>query len=96
MFTVVINKVVEYCLLPFDRANAIAKDMRRKGYIVVVRRTTDADLEAEERELRNRAMWDKHEAQVKRILDDVAKHGHSTMTTNGWVRNNVAYGATML
>lgn len=93
MFTVVINKVVEYCLLSFDRANAIAKDMRCKGYSVVVRRTTDADLEAEERELRNRAMW---EAQVTRILNDVAQHGHSTMTANGWVRNNVAYGATML
>jgi len=37
-----------------------------------------------------------HEALVTRILNDVAKNGHSAMTANGFVRNNVVYGATML
>lgn len=111
MFTVVSDNAVVFLNVPFAEANELAKVERALGSKVVVRRTTQADIDANDAHLAevsallNRG-WDSIHESNREFEDEAAldqldiehivfARSHSTMT-NGWVRNNVAYGATML
>lgn len=83
MFTVVSDNVVAFLNVPFAEANRLAKVERALGSKVVVRRTTQADIDA-------------NDARLITIEHILSQRTHSAVTSTGWVRNNVVYGATML
>ncbi len=118
MFTVVSDNTVVFLNVPFAEANRLAKVERALGSKVVVRRTTQADVDANDAHLAEVSAllsrgWDSIHESNREFEDEAARdqldsdamdsiehilsqRTRSTMTSTGWVRNNVAYGATML